>query len=1087
MFVLDDSGSMDFDYLPDEVNYNNLCFGAASINRIFYDPTKRYVAPPKGDGTNYPDSSFSNAKIDGFAPISIALNLGNVVNLSTPTTEISNNNFSKFYYSTHTASGAPKCSNGYNRNDFAIVAASSAIVAPKGVDALTNYANWYSYYRTRMLTTRSAAGRVFSDIDATRFRIGFSTIHTTTDNEFLSIANFDSGTHKAEFFARLYGTRPSGFTPLRSALSRAGRYYANKIPNQTDPVQYSCQRNYTILSTDGYWNSNDEPSGWNEQLDSKSTIGNQDGPNVAGIARPQLDDVKTGTTTGGSGASDTLADVAMYYYNNDLRTPALGNCTGAISGQDVCNNNVSPVATDPATYQHMNTITLGLGVSGLLNYDPNYLTQSSGDFFNLKQGSKAWPNPIANSGAERIDDLWHAAVNGRGRYYSASDPAEVASSLEQSLQAIDSQRGSGAAAATSNLQPVAGDNFVFLATYQTKFWVGDLAALTIDPITGIVSTASSWKAAARLNAKFMAPNTDSRQIFFFNDTSTNKLAQFNFTNLTATGNIGKFTDFCSPPNGIPIPDQCSAFGLLESTAIADGSKLVSYLRGNSGDENMSGNTLKLFRNRIDDQGARNVLGDIVNSVPVYVKKPRFSYLDTGYSSFVASNSTRAGTVYTAANDGMLHAFDADTGDERWAYVPTAVMGNMRQLADESYPNRHRFLADGAPTVGDIYDGSAWSTVLIAGLNKGGRSYYALDVTDPAAPKALWEYSEADLGYTFGNPIITKLKSGTWVVMFSSGYSDGTLSGSGNGYLYVLNAKTGVLISKIPTYTTGTTAAGTTAAPSNLGAINAWVDRTFDNTVSRVYGADMLGNVWRFDVDDNLGPAGNEAFLLAQTLTSTGAVQPITTKPELSEIKVGGTRYALVSVGTGRYLAQSDLGDTTLQSVYTFKDTLSDTSLGVLRSNTGMVSQTLGALTTTTRRARTIVSPKTVSWATQNGWYIDFGLSAGERVNVDMTSQLGILTVGTNIPETNACTTGGTSWLYFFDVTGGSFLSTSKDAVAGYFLGNSLIEGLTTIQNTTGATQTIVVNNKGEITTEDNPPPPPSANSSRRTSWRELKN
>lgn len=1084
MFVLDDSGSMDFDYLPDEVNYDNLCFGAAFINRIFYDPTKRYAPPPKADGTSYPDSSFNNAKLDGFSETASSVNLGDLSNLSTPSTEVANKKNSKFYYSIYTGNGAPKCGSGYSRNDFTIITASTAIVAPSGVNALTNYANWYSYYRTRMLTTRSAAGRVFSDIDATRFRIGFSTIHTTTDNEFLSIANFDSGTQKADFFARLYGTNPSGFTPLRSALNRAGRYYANKIPGQTDPVQYSCQRNYTILSTDGYWNSNDEPSGWNEQLDSKSTIGNQDGPSVAGIARPQLDDVKTGTTTGGTGASNTLADVAMYYYKSDLRTPALGNCTGAISGQDVCTNNVSPVATDPATFQHMNTITLGLGVSGLLNYDPNYLTQSSGDFFNLKQGSKAWPNPIANSGAERIDDLWHAAVNGRGRYYSASDPAEVAASLEQSLQAIDSQRGSGAAAATSNLQPVAGDNFVFLATYQTKFWVGDLAALTIDPITGVVSTASSWKAAARLNTKFPTSITDSRNIYFFNSASANKLASFEYSNLPAALKAN-FDNLC-PSSGATKLSQCASFGPAEKTA-ATGVNLVNYLRGHLGFENATGNTLKLFRNRVDDQGTRNVLGDIVNSVPVYVKKPRFNYVDTGYSSFVASNATRAGTVYTAANDGMLHAFDADTGDERWAYVPTAVMGAMPQLADENYPNTHKFLADGAPTVGDIYDGSAWSTVLIAGLNKGGRSYYALDVTDPAAPKALWEYSEADLGYTFGNPIITKLKSGTWVVMFSSGYSDGTLSGSGNGYLYVLNAKTGVLISKIPTYTTGTTAAGTTAAPSNLGAINAWVDRTFDNTVSRVYGADMLGNVWRFDVDDNLGPAGNEAFLLAQTLTSTAAVQPITTKPELSEIKVGGTRYALVSVGTGRYLAQSDLGDTTLQSVYTFKDTLSNTSLGVLRSNTGMVSQTLGALTTTTRSARTIVSPKTVSWATQNGWYIDFGLSAGERVNVDMTSQLGILTVGTNIPETNACTTGGTSWLYFFDVTGGSFLSTSKDAVAGYFLGNSLIEGLTTIQNTTGATQTIVVNNKGEITTEDNPPPPPSANSSRRTSWRELKN
>lgn len=1086
MFVLDDSGSMDDDFLPDGVGYKNLCFGAASINRIFYDPTKRYAPPPKADGTLFPDATFTSAKKDGFSSSTTTVDLSKLSNLSTPETEIAKNTDSRFYYSTHTASGSPKCGSGYSRTNFSFVIDANSIAAPSGLDAKTNYANWYSYYRTRMLTTRSAAGRVFVDLDASRFRIGFASIHTTSvidGTEFLNIRNFDSGTQKADFFLRLYGTAPSGYTPLRSALARAGRYYANKISGQTDPVQYSCQRNYTILSTDGYWNSNDETNNWNQQLGSTSNFGNQDGPTVSGIERPQMDDVKTGTTTGGSGASNTLADIAQYYYKTDLRTTALGNCTGAVSGQDVCTNNVAPVAADAATHQHMNTLTLGLGVSGLLNYDPNYLTQASGDFFDLKQGSKAWPNPISNSGAERIDDLWHAAVNGRGKYYSASDPTEVAASLEQSLQAIDSQRGSGAAAATSNLQPVAGDNFVFLATYQTQFWVGDLHALTINPTTGVVSTTALWRAATRLNAK-VAATTDTRNIYYFDASTTNKLKSFEYTNLSSTLKAN-FDNLC-PATGTAKLSQCATLGTTEKTA-ATGDNLVKYLRGHKGLENASGNTTKVFRNRVDDQGTSNVLGDIVNSVPVYVKKPSFRYADTGYATFKADNATRAGTVYTAANDGMLHAFDAETGDERWAYVPTAVMGSMYRLADENYPNSHRFLADGAPTVADIHDGTAWSTVLVAGLNKGGRSYYALDVTDPAAPKALWEYTEADLGYTFGNPIITKLKNGTWVVMFSSGYSDGTLSGSGNGYLYVLNAKTGALISKIPTYTSGTTAAGTTTAPSNLGAINAWVQSTLDNTVARVYGADMLGNVWRFDVDNNLAPSGNEAFLLAQARTSSGAAQPITTKPELSEVKVGGTRYALVTVGTGRYLSIDDPGDTTLQSVYTFKDTLSSTSLGVLRDNTNMVQQTLGALTGTTRSARTIVSPKTVSWSTRDGWYIDFSLSAGERVNVDMTSQLGILTVGTNIPETNACTTGGTSWLYFFDITSGSFLSTSKDAAAGYFLGNSLIEGLTTIQNTTGATQTIVVNNKGEITTENNPPPPPNAGSARRISWRELKN
>lgn len=125
------------------------------------------------------------------------------------------------------------------------------------------------------------------------------------------------------------------------------------------------------------------------------------------------------------------------------------------------------------------------------------------------------------------------------------------------------------------------------------------------------------------------------------------------------------------------------------------------------------------------------------------------------------------------------------------------------------------------------------------------------------------------------------------------------------------------------------------------------------------------------------------------------------------------------------------------------------------------------------------------WARKVGWYVDLSLSSGERVTVDMQQQLGILTVATNVPETSACSAGGSSWLYFLDVGSGSFVSTSADEAVGYFLGNTLVEGITTFEKSGGGTGTLVVDNRGGIRNEDNPPPPPLLGGARRTSWREL--
>ena len=348
-----------------------------------------------------------------------------------------------------------------------------------------------------------------------------------------------------------------------------------------------------------------------------------------------------------------------------------------------------------------------------------------------------------------------------------------------------------------------------------------------------------------------------------------------------------------------------------------------------------------------------------------------------------SDPGRLGAVYVGANDGMLHAFRADTGVELWAYIPSAVVPNLYKLADAAYANNHQFYVDGPITVGDAYDGSAWKTVLVGGLGRGGKAYFALDVTDPEDPKALWEFDtdasdsmgDDDLGYSYGNAILTKRSSdGKWVVIFASGYNNNASGGDSKGRLYVVDAFTGEKLNEFET--------DSAADPdvSGIAKINNWVlDTLLDNVTRYVYGGDLGGSLWRFDLEET---DEDEAAQLLGKTSATAGNQPITVKPELARIKDSAGNYQrTIYFGTGRYLGFDDLkpaapSSAIAQAIYAVKDTGSD--LGVFSDPSGgnLVEQTLVVDATTPRK---IDNPLPVDWATRNGWYIDAaGRRAGER-------------------------------------------------------------------------------------------------------------
>ena len=500
------------------------------------------------------------------------------------------------------------------------------------------------------------------------------------------------------------------------------------------------------------------------------------------------------------------------------------------------------------------------------------------------------------------------------------------------------------------------------------------------------------------------------------------LVDFNYANLPAAQQEFFETDWLSG-NLSQWVGLTSGAGSQQERAVGDG--LVNYLRGRQGLENRDSNAAadRIFRFR------EATLGDITESQPAYVAKPIYRYTDPDYSAFKTANATRAGAIYVGANDGMLHAINASDGQELWAFVPTPVISKMWKLADEDYATNHVNFVNGDPAVSDICisgcagAGAVWRTVVVGGLSGGGRGYYALDITDPGAPVLLWEFTaqnDANLGYTFGTPVITKLNDGRWVVLLTSGYNNGTKDsdgvtdnypvGDGQGYLYVLDANTGAVIQTI------STGQGSAATPSGLAAISSFADDPMKNNLTTyVYGGDLLGNLWRFDINSAVAPLN-----LATLVGPSGLPQPITTAPELGVIN----KKRVLFVGTGKYLEVADLSNTEVQSLYAIKDDDLSTSLGNARP--GLVPQIITGAGTT----RKVVSAAAVNFSTERGWLVDFP-DPGERMNIDPGLVNGVLLAPTIVPGSTSCSPGGYGWFNYFDYKTGGALPLSAGVVSQY--------------------------------------------------------
>ena len=513
--------------------------------------------------------------------------------------------------------------------------------------------------------------------------------------------------------------------------------------------------------------------------------------------------------------------------------------------------------------------------------------------------------------------------------------------------------------------------------HVNNIWSGDLLSNSANT-SGVLSTIN-WRAREVLETQDW---NSGRRIF------------------TSSGGTGIKFRWDSSDGGGGATNNLTEAGInaLIDTDVTIGATVLKWVRGNHGDETINSGALRPRQFMRDSTVRGYSLGDIIHSGPVYVGAPNKSFNFTGYSSFRIAKVARVPVVYVGSNDGMLHAFRASNGAEVFAYVPKAVLGSLKSLTATTYVTNHKYLVDGTPTVGDVCFGTCsaanWRTILVGGLNSGGKAVYALNITDPVADvtdensaksKFLWEVSSADadftdLGYTYSKPVIARLQDGTWVAIFGNGY------GANKAVLYIVNAQTGARIQSITLET---------ATDQGLSSPTV-VDSNFDGYADLVYAGDLKGKVWKIDLSAASSSGGATVEFSGSPLVNVG--QAITTAPRIVARIGGGFN---VTFGTGKLLEDSDKTDANAHAMYTVFDVPTAPAGGYGTDQSGFDVHTVEKLQIDTTGDGTkdsfmrFIESTVETTGTWTGWKLV--LPAGERVINDFIVRSGRVTFTTINP------------------------------------------------------------------------------------------
>jgi len=833
-------------------------------------------------------------------------------------------------------------------------------------------------------------------------------------------------------------------TPLSEALVDVGRYFAGQhgfgsypaVAN-TSPMDLDCRESFAVVMTDG------EPTGdrnnhhgvavagttaYSNFVD---TIGNTDGDaNECNAIAPATcidnpdggrDDLQVYLDEG----TDWFDDVAYYLANTDL----------------VPNASVDKV-------QNIRTYTIGFAVD----------------------------HPL----------LEEAATNGQGDYLTATDSAALATSLQETFNSIfDEIRTSFTSSVVPGASLGLGNAFYnsYFQSSDDAVWEGHLEALRISR-TGVIQDSTLTTAVDLSTGDLL----DSRVPFWDAatplKTNTNRTiyttisgAQKDFDNVLVTSTLLDV----DTPTYANYPNSTNS-GVDTVTELVDA--IIGYIHGKDGfDEDDDG---------IFNEMRATVLGDIFHSSLRAIAAPtRLNITEAGYQDFYNAYKARDRVVYAGANAGLFHAFDAGefmTGDdastpeleyryytpgsgaELFAYAPGLLLDRMN-LVPQNSP-RNEFFVDGPIAVADAWlsDGSGtditktqeeWATVLIASFREGGSGYLALDITDPDAatvsddhgpyPVMLWEFDDADLGQSWSEPVIAKVKlrhptngigdkcfpsdgdgdcREQWVAIFGGGYNAGGDPNRPASYIeastdagwsdeskaiYMVAIDDGTVIAKVEFDATDTP-----DMKYSIPSAPAVLDLDFDGFADVVYIGDIGGQMWKWDIHDvgedtDADPLVDNWSSGVFFRTSPVTLSDGTTKHYRSFFFPPEASYAqgalVLAFGSGErhnlgYIGDSNISVTDENRFYLVKD-LTPTGVGAFASTLTDASLTdVTALDTDTNLA-------------DGGYY--FTVAESEKFVTDVTIFAGFVIMGTYtpIPSTDLCaTSAGQSFLHVFNTASG---------------------------------------------------------------------
>jgi type IV pilus assembly protein PilY1 len=846
-------------------------------------------------------------------------------------------------------------------------------------------------------------------------------------------------------------------------------------PTNAGYVPYSPQVMYALRGF-GYYTSSETPNS-GQLLVSMTSAGQTPTPATVATAlarfTPYLapETNSTGTTEIKAAATQSpIAGLLAGAYNYYRTNPATSNgcaasryvvlVTDGLPTLDLSNHAWPPLGSAAAA---------GYGVTASFNPSPlntliatndQALTDVMTELANLQSihvntyiiGVGAGVDPSVNMIAYQTLNAM-AAAGGTSSYFPANSPGAVTADLQTIITTILDTTQSVASAAV-NSTGLNTNSVVYQSQFTTsdlyQDWTGNLYAFPINPTTGAVNTsptAALWSAQTQLDGQ--------------------------------TWNAGRIIATWDPVAGHATPFEWNpgtpSTGIASTTVLGqdletftpdtNGQDVLQFLRGSNAQELRNGGQ---FRNR------SHKLGDIVNSDPLYIGAPSSSNLTASYVSFAQTYQNRQPMIYVGADDGMLHAFNATTGSELFAYIPAGVYANLTLLANPYYNAVHHFYVNGSPQASDVqFTDNSWHTLLVGTEAQGGGSVYAIDVTNPAAittesvlaNDVLWDFTDADMGLGFSTPALTGTADG-WQVFVGNGYN----SRFQKPFLYAINPQTGATTAKIDLCAAVPTACNLSASNglSTVIAVNSSGQLTQNSNL--VYAGDLQGNLWRVNIS-NANPTLWTVTVMFQARDSSGHIQPITTSPAATlNPRYPAVLGTMVFFVTGQLLGTPDFATTQVQTIYGIFDPAATYASPLQRTSAAMEHETLSYAYSNANAF--VLTGNALTIPSQEGWYVDLNLPAcsgctppqlahtGERGVTDPRMESGgALVLTTYQPNPNPCTVGGYSYLYVLDYAGGNFTTPQFD-----LNGDGALNSSDTTTSSTGATQYPVAMPLGDVFT-----------------------